>query len=199
MLKRIFTMGLLTGLLLIFVAWTQRQQGYPQTGVTTGTDICTQLIQSCPAGCEDAAECRQAVVKEWVAKCRSNPSIAPEAQERINAACTECNKRCYWLNGTWEGKAYQSNTKTSWTLKLTAQDNSYSIEYPSLSCGGNWYLVSQDSRTARFKERITYGADKCVDNGNVLIERIDPSQVAFRYTLPDSTDVVASATLRKQQ
>ena len=82
-----------------------------------------------------------------------------------------------WLNGTWEGAAYQRDIKSSWTMRLVAEGDKYSIEYPSLSCGGEWILVSKDSNRARFRERITYGKKQCVNNGNVFIERLNDSQI----------------------
>jgi uncharacterized caspase-like protein len=41
-----------------------------------------------------------------------------------------------WLEGRWEGAAYQGNTHSVQTIKLAVQNNAYSIEYPSLFCGG---------------------------------------------------------------
>jgi hypothetical protein len=35
-----------------------------------------------------------------------------------------------WLNGTWEGKGYQSDTDETWTMRLTVKGNKYLIEYP---------------------------------------------------------------------
>lgn len=196
MLKTI-TLGLLTSLLILFM--TSRPNYSEKTTLPAeGADVCVKLIQSCPSDCEEAESCRDEVVKRWTAKCRNNPGIMPEAQESIHAECTACIKRCRWLEGTWEGKAYQSDSKTFWTMRLTAQADSYSIEYPSLSCGGRWYLVGKETNRLRFKEKIEYGLDSCVDNGNVLIERIDGYQVAFRYSYGNSDAVVASATLRKQ-
>jgi hypothetical protein len=103
-----------------------------------------------------------------------------------------------WLDGVWEGAAYQINTNTTWSIKLTVRNNTYLVEYSSLSCGGNWTLVDKTSTRATFKEKITYGVGKCVDDGGIIIERISDSQIAFKYLEPNSTEVMASAILNKK-
>lgn len=103
-----------------------------------------------------------------------------------------------WLDGVWEGAAYQTDTKTTWTVKFTARSNTYLIEYPSLSCGGQWVLMDKTSFRATFKEKITYGVGRCVDNGSIIVERVSDSQLSFRYRQPNSTEVVASSILNKK-
>ena len=103
-----------------------------------------------------------------------------------------------WLDGIWEGAAYQSNTKTTWTIKLTARNNTYLIEYPSLTCGGKWTLVNKSSSVVEFKEKITYGVGRCYDDGNVIIEKIKDSQITVKFFEPNSSIVIASTTLNKR-
>jgi hypothetical protein len=67
-------------------------------------------------------------------------------------------------------------------MQLTASGSKYKIDYPSLKCGGEWRIVSLGLETATFKERITDGKDKCVDDGNVVIERLNVNQLAFRHS-----------------
>ena len=130
-----------------------------------------------------------------------SPSTAPSVastppSEASSTMPTNVNAR--WLDGVWEGAAYQINAKTTWTIKLTVQNNTYFIEYPSLSCGGEWVLVDKGFSRTKFKEKITYGADRCVNDGEVTIERISDTQVAFRYTEPNSTVVMASSILSRK-
>lgn len=104
-----------------------------------------------------------------------------------------------WLDGVWEGSAYQTNANTSWTIKLTVQNSTYFIEYPSLSCGGNWTLINQSVNTVEFKEKITYGGDHCTDDGNVIIERISDTQVRVKFFEPNSSVIIAGTTLNKRK
>lgn len=104
-----------------------------------------------------------------------------------------------WLNGKWEGKGYQIDTDETWTMRLRTQGRKFLIEYPSLNCGGEWKLISINSRRARFRERITRGLNECVDKGIVLIERLNGRQIAYRYSYRGTTDVSASAILFKKR
>jgi len=104
-----------------------------------------------------------------------------------------------WLNGKWEGKGFQIDTDGTWTMRLRTQGRKFLIEYPSLNCGGEWRLISINSRRARFREKITVGLSECVDKGNVLIERLNGRQIAYRYSYRGTTDVSASAILIRKR
>jgi hypothetical protein len=104
-----------------------------------------------------------------------------------------------WLNGTWEGTGYQMDTDSTWTMRLTARGRRYGIEYPSLNCGGEWRLVSVNSRRATFRERITRGQADCADGGSVVIERLSGRQVAYRYSHRGERAVSASAILNRKR
>ena len=103
-----------------------------------------------------------------------------------------------WLRGTWEGKGYQTDTDTTWTMRFVARGRKYAIEYPSLKCGGEWRLASRHRRGARFREKITYGKDDCTDNGTVLIRRLSRNQILFLYLNENSREVTASAVLNRK-
>jgi hypothetical protein len=103
-----------------------------------------------------------------------------------------------WLEGTWEGTAYQSNTKENWTLRLTAKNNQYRIEYPSLSCGGEWKPISHTRKIATFREKLTHGQGDCLDNVTVTIRRLSDTQIIYWYVEPNQTRVMGIAVLDKQ-
>jgi len=102
-----------------------------------------------------------------------------------------------WLDGVWEGKGYQTNPQSTWTIRLTVQNELYKIEYPSLSCQGKWSLLESETDKAKFKEVITRGS-QCENNGTVLIEKIDDNQISFKYSSPDTTSITSTAVLRKR-
>ena len=104
-----------------------------------------------------------------------------------------------WIKGTWEGTGYQTDDQSTWLMKLTARGGRYSIEYPSLNCGGRWQLVSLNSYRARFRERLDHGQDKCSNNGKVTIQRLSPTQVFFLYSNAGTHEVTASAVLNRRQ
>lgn len=99
------------------------------------------------------------------------------------------------LVGKWVGKGTQSNG-SAWSIELSvdAADN-YSISYPSLSCGGTLALIEDAEGSARFREVITYGKGKCVDNGVVKLVRETPSRLAFLWYTPDGEKLDASGNI----
>ena len=108
-------------------------------------------------------------------------------------------KKRSWLAGTWEGVGYQIDNNETWTMKLTVRGNRYTIEYPSLKCSGRWIPLSVDLKRSGFRERITVGLTECVDRGNVLVERLSPRQIAYRFVNNGERDVTASAILNRKR
>jgi hypothetical protein len=104
-----------------------------------------------------------------------------------------------WLKGEWEGTGYQIDTKETWTMRLSVQGGKFLIEYPSLNCRGEWKLISINSGRARLREKIKVGRDECVGQGNVLIERLNGRQIAFRYSYLGTNEVSASAILNRKR
>ena len=107
-------------------------------------------------------------------------------------------KSSNWLKGTWEGTGYQNDDQSTWTMLFTARTQPFTIDYPSLNCGGRWQLIAIDGYRARFKERLNHGQDKCTDNGNVVIQRLNKRQVLFLYSLSGRRVVTASAVLNRK-
>lgn len=102
-----------------------------------------------------------------------------------------------WIDGVWEGTGYQIDDGSLWTMRFTARAGTFAIEYPSLKCGGIWRVVSLDHQMATFIERLSFGKTACTDDGNIVIERLSNRQLAFRYSMPNTTDVTASGILKK--
>ena len=115
------------------------------------------------------------------------------------ATLTAQTKSNNWIKGTWEGTGYQTDDQSTWTMRLTVRGHRFSIEYPSLNCGGRWQLVSINSYRARFRERLDHGQEKCADSGNVIIERLNKRQVVFLYSNAGTREVTASAVLNRKQ
>jgi hypothetical protein len=103
-----------------------------------------------------------------------------------------------WISGTWEGTGYQIDDKSTWTMQLTARGRRFSIDYPSLNCGGRWRLISINATRARFREILDHGQDKCTDKGNVVIQRVRSNQVMFLYSNAGTREVTASAILNRK-
>lgn len=104
-----------------------------------------------------------------------------------------------WLRGNWEGTGYQIDDNSTWTMSLTASGRRYRIEYPSLGCGGEWRLVSINSRRARFRERLNHGQEVCSNEGTVVVERLSATQVIFLYYRKGERVVSSSSILNRKK
>lgn len=104
-----------------------------------------------------------------------------------------------WIKGIWEGTGYQTDDKSTWEMVLKAGGKRYAIDYPSLSCGGRWKLISLSASRARFRERLDHGQDKCADSGNVLIQRLNRNQILFLYSNQGEKALTASAILNRKR
>ena len=103
-----------------------------------------------------------------------------------------------WILGTWEGTAFQVDAQTTWTIKFAAQKDKYTIEYPSLHCGGDWTAIKVGKKKATFRETLTFGQDKCVDGGQAIIEKISDTQISFKFVDPGSPNVNSTAVLNRK-
>lgn len=104
-----------------------------------------------------------------------------------------------WIMGIWEGTAFQVDAQTTWTIKFAAQKDKYTIEYPSLHCGGDWTAIKVGKKKATFREKLTFGQDKCVDGGQAIIEKISDTQISFKFVDPGSPDVNSTAVLNRKK
>lgn len=115
-----------------------------------------------------------------------------------SAICAQ-TKSNIWIKGTWEGTGYQTDSESTWTMIFTARGGRFSIDYPSLNCGGRWQLISINAYRARFRERLDHGQDKCTDKGKAVIQRLSKKQLVFLYSIAGSRDVTASAVLNRKR
>ncbi len=116
------------------------------------------------------------------------------------SAASQSNPKS-WLRGVWEGTGYQNDDNSTWAMKVTAKRlkggrRAFSIDYPSLECGGRWKLLSMNQSRARFREILDHGQDKCSDKGLVTIQKIG-RQLVFLYANEGSREITASAVLRR--
>lgn len=112
-------------------------------------------------------------------------------------------KRESWLRGVWEGTGYQTDTESTWPMRLTINKpksgrRTFSIDYPSLKCGGRWKLLSSNQSKAWFRERLDHGQDECDNNGLVLIERRG-RQLLYLYSIKGRRELTASAILNRKR
>lgn len=137
----------------------------------------------------------------WRANSPSKPaaySAVPANANRDAESKLPDDSSPQWLDGRWEGEGYQSDTKTTWAVRLTVRDGNYTIEYPNIPCRGTWRLIDKNSGGASFTEVITQGTDLCDNNSHVMLEKINDAEISCKYTHAGSRVVIATATLSKK-
>ncbi|MCA1614857.1 MAG: hypothetical protein LC795_14170 [Acidobacteria bacterium] len=126
--------------------------------------------------------------------------FAPAAGLLLLSAAVVCGQtRGGWLRGEWAGTGYQTDTNTTWAMRLTAKGRIYTVDYPSLECGGRWRLLSLSSRRAVFRETITRGTERCAQRGRVVIERLNSRQLGYWFSQAGSNEYTASGILNKNR
>jgi hypothetical protein len=116
-----------------------------------------------------------------------------------NSVTLAQSKTTSWIRGTWEGTGYQTDDKSTWEMVLKAGGKRLAIDYPSLSCGGRWQVISTSAWRARFREKLDHGQDKCADNGTVVVQRLNRNQILFLYTNQGEKELTASAILNRKR
>jgi hypothetical protein len=154
-----------------------------------------------PMACKVSAGVRQV----W---CRAQPGLATRRAVRragiilLAGLLAATPARAETLSGRWCGIGEQSNPggeKSYWTINLRLDGREGHIEYPSLDCGGVLTFERTDSSVNMhfFRERITYGRDRCLDGGLLGVQQIGAA-LRWEWAGRDpgtSAEVKASATL----
>lgn len=107
------------------------------------------------------------------------------------------------LSGHWVGTVRQGDGQTyPVVMRIGAQGGT--IAYPRLNCGGRLIPIRRWSRSAIFRERITYGRESpatgegCVDRG-LLRVWVRGGEMIWEWRAPSGeTDLAARATLRRR-
>ena len=102
------------------------------------------------------------------------------------------------LRGTWTGIGYQID-ESQWDVVLQVKGRQIDINYPSLSCNGEWRFAGQVEDDFEFKELILEGIDRCDQGVEVHVQQLSKHQVAVQYYLRwyNPNDPIATATLTK--
>jgi len=93
------------------------------------------------------------------------------------------NNSLEWIRGNWKGTGFQTNNNSTWNIILDFEypDNILEIRYPSLNCGGNWKLLSNEGSKAEFVEIITDGKTNCIDGSKIVITYIDEEHIQVSW------------------
>lgn len=104
-------------------------------------------------------------------------------------------------SGSWSGVGLEvsgGQTQT-YTVRVQLDAGGGKIDYPTLPCGGTLTPLQAQGGVQEFREKLTYGLDKCVDGGTVGI--VVKGDTLIWYWTGEGTnqpDSVVSAVLRRE-
>lgn len=118
------------------------------------------------------------------------------AMLQISSTVTQSKENPSWLLGQWEGIGFQVDmTKSTWLMEVDFKKETTKINYPSLNCSGYWILKKQEKDRLVFKENIQKGEDRCMDNGMLVITKVNKNHISFSYFNEHNQTLGAYATL----
>jgi hypothetical protein len=100
------------------------------------------------------------------------------------------------FTGEWEGSGTQSDGG-HWSIRVNSRPTGYFIDYPSLVCGGVWKLFKVTESSLVFKETLTYGIERCLDQGEIVINKIAQDKVSYYWSSVKSKITAAGALTRQ--
>jgi hypothetical protein len=113
-------------------------------------------------------------------------SSLKEAEQSPKTSPAKTAPEVFSFMGSWGGVGYQ-DTGSKWTMKVVLSADGYSVDYPSLLCGGYLELISKSTYEMTFKEKLTRKST-CVDEGKLVISRIDNNELRFVWYYPNGKE-----------
>ena len=102
------------------------------------------------------------------------------------------------LSGSWEGEVTQIGPGTyrgGYAAKMTLNGATGNIDYPGLSCGGELRFYERRGQAFAYRERLTYGVERCINAGLVSVTPLDGGAVRWEWSMDSS----ASGTLQRSK
>lgn len=100
--------------------------------------------------------------------------------------------------GIWSGFAMRGSGGSGDIMIKITDSGDVTINYDSLHCGGELIIQEKTADLVKFKEKLTYGADKCVDRHSITLKKLSNTQMLFMQFDKDETEV-AKGTLYREE
>ncbi len=102
--------------------------------------------------------------------------------------------------GIWKGEGLQDNG-SRWSILITlirGKGDSVigTMEYPSLTCGGQLTLRRVNTQSIELAENLTYGKGRCVNRGTVTLQPISSNRLQYKWYYSDGK-LGATGTVQK--
>jgi hypothetical protein len=89
------------------------------------------------------------------------------------------------IEGTWEGRLTQRNTKpfhVTATIASLTDAESNTVSYTGIDCGGHWHFLSRNTRAFTFREIIDSGTGKvCKGRGTVRLTPMPDGRLDYEF------------------
>lgn len=102
--------------------------------------------------------------------------------------------------GVWAGDVVEGPARGSmhdrYEVVINFLPGSYTIDYPSLKCGGKLRFQGKKGRHFHFRDELEYGKDKCAFGGFTELQMISTTLAAFQWF--DSNGVLRAKGMLKR-
>ncbi|GBD41535.1 hypothetical protein HRbin39_00918 [bacterium HR39] len=99
--------------------------------------------------------------------------------------------------GRWSGWGDQGSSR--WSIEVDFDTEPVRVSYPSLDCSGYWTLQTERADGTRiYRERITEGRTRCIEEGLMILRAISDDTIFFEYKRHPDGPVTARGTLERQ-
>lgn len=85
-----------------------------------------------------------------------------------------------WTGTVVEGPITGSEHKR-YEVSIGIAPGKYTIEYPSLNCGGKLHLSGSKGRHFSFRDELEYGLDQCSTGGRTELQFVRPDLMAYQW------------------
>lgn len=100
--------------------------------------------------------------------------------------------------GLWSGFIIRSNGGSG-DVNIEITDSGLSrVNYNSLKCGGELIIQEKTADLVKFKEKLTYGEDKCIDKHFISLKKINSIQLLYMQ-FDEHDKEVARGTLYREE
>ncbi|MDA7817970.1 hypothetical protein N9A28_07255, partial [Sulfurimonas sp.] len=119
-------------------------------------------------------------------------------QSTISTSREQIKKVKRGFYGQWNGFIMRSNGGSG-DVNIDIEDSGLvSVNYNSLNCGGDLIIQEKGARLVKFKESLTYGKNKCVDEHFVELKKINNTQLLFMQFNKDNVEVARGTLYRDE-
>ncbi|MFA5454707.1 MAG: hypothetical protein WC272_05255 [Sulfurimonas sp.] len=130
---------------------------------------------------------------------RSVLKASPEREEsESNGAIKKIEQVKRGFYGIWSGFVVRGSGGSGDIMIKITYSGEATINYDSLHCGGELIIQEKTVDLVKFKEKLTYGADKCVDRHSITLKKLSNTQMLFIQFDKDEREV-AKGTLYREE